>query len=381
MRVPRPALALVVPATLALALAGCSSSSGSSEPGTAAIAVDATDTTCTLSTTSTPAGATTFTIKNNGSQLNEFYLYDESGSVIVAEAENIGPGLTKDLTFDLQQGTYTTSCRPNGTGVGIRASFAVAEGSAPPVAADKAAELAKATATYRAYIDGQLQALIPATQQFADAIAAGDLAKAKLLFPVARASYERIEPVAEAFADDDYKIDIREDGIEAGKPWTGWHAIEKILWVDGTTKGAEALATQLVADTKVLAGKAATLEITPSMIGNGASGLMTEVATGKITGEEDRYSHTDISDFVANVEGVKAAFQSLEQAATTADAALAQEIATKLSALETELAKLKLVDGTYPFYDELTKAQIQTLSNNVDAVSEPISKLTAAVVG
>ena len=201
--------------------------------------------------------------------------------------------------------------------MGIRAVFAVGEGSASAVAPDKAAALKKATETYRAYIDGQLQALIPATQEFADAVVAGDLEKAKSLFPSARAAYERIEPVAEAFADDDYKIDIREDGIEAGKPWTGWHAIEKILWVDNTTKGADTLAPQLVADTKVLAGKAATLEITPSMIGNGASGLMTEVATGKITGEEDRYSHTDISDFVANVEGVKAAFQSLEQVATT----------------------------------------------------------------
>lgn len=35
----------------------------------------------------------------------------------------------------------------------------------------------------------------------------------------------------------------------------------------------------------------------------GAAGLIEEVAASKISGEEDRYSHTDLWDFQANVEG------------------------------------------------------------------------------
>ena len=38
------------------------------------------------------------------------------------------------------------------------------------------------------------------------------------------------------------------------------------------------------------------------MVG-GAAGLIEEVAASKISGEEDRYSHTDLWDFQANVEG------------------------------------------------------------------------------
>ncbi len=38
------------------------------------------------------------------------------------------------------------------------------------------------------------------------------------------------------------------------------------------------------------------------MVG-GAAGLIEEVAASKINGEEDRYSHTDLWDFRANVEG------------------------------------------------------------------------------
>lgn len=38
------------------------------------------------------------------------------------------------------------------------------------------------------------------------------------------------------------------------------------------------------------------------MVG-GAAGLIEEVAASKISGEEDRYSHTDLWDFRANVEG------------------------------------------------------------------------------
>ena len=52
--------------------------------------------------------------------------------------------------------------------------------------------------------------------------------------------------------------------------------------------------------------------LTADQIGNGAKGLLDEVATSKVTGEEETWSHTDLWDFQANVEGAQVAYEGLE---------------------------------------------------------------------
>ena len=77
---------------------------------------------------------------------------------------------------------------------------------------------------------------------------AGDVAKAKALFAAARYHYETIEPVAESFGDLDPAIDARIDDVDDPAKWTGFHRLEKLLWVDNTTDGTTALADKLDAD-------------------------------------------------------------------------------------------------------------------------------------
>ena len=68
-------------------------------------------------------------------------------------------------------------------------------------------------------MQSQTDALLDQDQEFVDAVKAGDVAKAKALFPVARTYWERIEPVAEIFGDLDPKIDGREER-HRGRAWT-----------------------------------------------------------------------------------------------------------------------------------------------------------------
>lgn len=114
------ASALLLPAVLA----ACSSDGASSENATA-VAVTSTADACELSATSAPAGPVTFTVKNDGSETTEFYVYEEDGTTIVSEVENIGPGTSRDLTVDLKAGTYETACKPGEAGDGIRGAFTV----------------------------------------------------------------------------------------------------------------------------------------------------------------------------------------------------------------------------------------------------------------
>lgn len=265
-------------------------------------------------------------------------------------------------------------------GDGIRQKITVT-GDAASSGASTDPRLTAAVDAYRTYAQEQADATIPVVTQFADAIKAGDLEKAKSLFAPSRTGWERTEPVAESFGDIDPKTDTREDGLEPGQEWTGWHKLEKSLWADARIGDDEKkLADQLVTDLKDWQTKIPAAEITATSMANGAKELLDEVATGKITGEEDRYSHTDLADFAANVEGAQKAYELLKPVASEKDAELAKTLDAEFTAIQALLAKYKQADGGYTSYDKVTEAERKTFSDAVNSLGEPLSKLAAAVV-
>ncbi|MGH3465734.1 MAG: iron uptake system protein EfeO, partial [Kribbellaceae bacterium] len=303
---------------LAIGLTACAEETpAATDDGTGPVAVTAGDSECKLSRAEVLAGTSTFSVTNGGSKVTEFYVYAE-GDRVMGEVENIGPGLKRDLIVELPAGSYQTACKPGMVGDGIRGDLKVTGDAAAQIDTDTA--LKQATQSYQRYVNSQSVALEEKTTEFVAAVKAGDVAKAKALFPVSRTYWERIEPVAESFGDLDPKIDARENDVEPGTEWTGFHRIEKALWVSNTTKGMEKYADQLLVDVKTVVAKAKAVELNPLQLANGAKELLDEVATGKITGEEDRYSHTDLYDFQANVEGSQAAVQALRPALQARDA-------------------------------------------------------------
>jgi iron uptake system component EfeO len=262
------------------------------------------------------------------------------------------------------------------TGDGIRTNLAV-KGNATK-AKDTDAKLAKATSDYQRYIAEQADELVVRTTEFVNAVKAGKLDEAKALYPVARTPWERIEPAAESFGDLDPKIDGREDVIDQGMEFTGYHRVERDLWQDGLRPDSAAIADRLLADVKELVTKVKSIELTPLQIANGAKELLDEVATGKITGEEDRYSHTDLWDFDANVDGAEAAIFALRPVIAERDAALASTLDERFDAVE-ELLKTHRVGDGYKLYTQLTEADVKKLAEAVDALGEPLSKVAGVV--
>ncbi len=59
-----------------------------------------------------------------------------------------------------------------------------------------------------------------------------------------------------------------------------------------------------MADVNTLSSGVQDIQLQPAQLANGAVELMNEVSNSKITGEEDRYSHTDLSDFEGQPERV-----------------------------------------------------------------------------
>ncbi len=372
----------IVLAAAALTLAGltaCSSTgSGTTTEATAAgdgkITVAATDTECKVAKSDLAAGTSTFSITNNGTKVTEFYVY-ATGDRVMGEVENIVPGLTREVVVELPAGVYETACKPGMTGKGIRGPLKVS-GEHKPLAGD--AKLAEAVASYKRYIKSQSDTLLDKTKEFTEAVKAGDVAKAKELYPVARTYWERIEPVAEVFGDLDPAIDARENDVPDGEEWTGFHRIEKDLWVKKDVGGDGPIADRLMTDVNTIVTKAATVDLSPVQLANGAKGLLDEVATGKITGEEDRYSHTDLWDFDANLQGSKAAVQALRPVLEERDAELVKTLDAKFADAENALAAHRSGDG-WKLHTDLSKDDLRALSDAINALAEPISKVASVV--
>jgi iron uptake system component EfeO len=375
-------------------LAGCTDNTQTQSSGAAASAnpraltVQSTDTECKLSASSAPSGTLTFAVTNGGSKVTEFYLYGEDGKRIVGEVENIGPGITRELVLKVEPGNYITACKPGMTGDGIRAPFSVSDsGEDQQGASGNDVELVEqANQKYREYVEDQTEQLVAMTAEFVAAYKAGKDDEARALYPVARMPWERIETVAESFGDLDPKLDLREADLEPGQKWTGWHRIEKDLWparaknYDPLSKAQRvAYSDDLVKNTAILHERVPKLTFSADEIANGSRGLLDEVATGKITGEEEYWSRTDLWDFQANIEGAFVGFDGLRPLLKQKNPELDNQIAAKFATVHALLDAQREGDG-FKTYDKLTKVQIKELSDAVNALSEPLSKLAAAVV-
>ena len=367
---------------MALVVAGCAAkettSSHPSNSGPPEITVNASDTTCTLSRTQATTGPTTFVITNNGTKVTEFYLYAE-GDRVMGEVENVSPGVQRKLTVQLgNPGVYQTACKPGMVGDGIRGDFTV---TGDATAVDTGSKSAQAADSYKGYVISQVDALVPATAAFVAAVKKGDIASAKAQYPMARTYYERIEPVGESFPNElDPRIDAREADLEPGQKWTGFHRLEKDLWVTGPRPDTNAIADQLVADVTELADgvKAPDWIIDSTHIAGGAQGLLDEIARKKITGEEDVFSHTDLWDFAANIQGSKTAVASVRPILDERNAGLGTRVDKRFADVEALLAKYRHDDG-FVLYNTVTETQRQELSRAIDTLSAEVSQVQGTV--
>jgi iron uptake system component EfeO len=229
---------------------------------------------------------------------------------------------------------------------------------------------------YKLYVTRSLQELVEDTKAFTDAVKAGDIAKAKELFAPTRTHYEAIEPIAELFSDLDVAMDSRADDHEQAEKdpgFTGFHRIEYGLWIQDSTAGLESYADRLMADVDDLNGRIAGLVFPPEVVVGGAAALMEEVAATKISGEEDRYSRTDLWDFQANSDGSKKIWL-LFSPLLEGDAAYVEKVNANFATVDHILAGYRDGDG-FQSYEKLTDADRNQLAGAVNTLAEDLSRL------
>jgi iron uptake system component EfeO len=372
-RVPvRALLAAAALGLVALFVAACGSSGDDAPAGSKQLTFELTDEGCSPKTATAPAGPIDFQVENGGtSKYSELEVVD--GETILGERENIIEGTSGSFSLTLEEGEYIVRCdESGGEGDGTLKVTGKLKTKASP-------EVEKAIAGYRTYLEENTKELTAKTKPFVDAVVAGNIEEAKKLYPLPRINYERVEPVAESFGDLDPRIDARENDVKPNE-FGGFHRLEKALWEEESLKGMKPVAEELLANVEELEEKVNGVSLQAVQIANGSNELLTEVSTSKITGEEERYSHIDLVDFKANVEGSQDAFEAVAPLMEAKEPKLVKEIEADFDAVYKALEPYETSkEPGFVLYGELTKADTRKLSQVIDALAEKLSQVPAQI--
>jgi iron uptake system component EfeO len=386
---------------LAILVSSCSTGTTSADGKAAAVAHGASQVkitlasrngsdVCQLSSTSAKAGPVTFTVKNESSTaISEVELLSDQR--ILGEKENLAPGLgAVSFTVTLTGGKYQVFC-PGA--VKQLVNFSVT-GKAAVVADSVNGALQSGIKGYAAYVTQEVTSMISATNTLNAAVERGDLTGAQKDYALARPYYERVESDVDGFilpgfsATDnagnlDYLIDMRESNLDPVVGWHGFHAVERDLFeAKAITASTKSLAAELSSNVQRLDALTKSLTYKPEDLANGASDLLEEVQSSKITGEEEAYSHIDLVDFAANVEGAQQAFAYLEPGLNKIDPTLTKKIVTQFASVNTLLDRYKdpTALGGYVSYTAAIRASDgPTLSAAVEALHENLATIAAKV--
>lgn len=374
----------LVAAATALLAAGCVSQSPANGTKGAAGGGDKGDVTITLTPSgcqpdpaSAPAGVVNFNVSNdNADSVSEAELL--SGGRMLGEQENLSPGLSGGFSLRLDNGRYQIYC----PGASQEKFDFTVTGTATSSWRDNPA-LVKATDDYAAWIKDQVGRLVTTTQSFVDAVDAGKMSQAEVRYGAARVYYERVEPVAEIWGSLDLNIDGRLGDFDKPADFRGFHRLEQMIFQQKTLSGATTYADGLLDNVKQLDKLVAEATYQPAEIADGATSLVNEIQSAKVTGEEDRYSHVDLVDFQANLDGAIEAFNVLKPALTKIDPDLVSTVVDRYKAIVTSLRPYQhqpgYLDTGYVNYATVNATERKELSQVVNAFGEELSKVAAKV--
>jgi len=367
----RALIAVAALGLLALFVAACGSSE-EAPVGSKELGYTLTEEGCTPTKATAPAGPIEFKVTNeSSSKYTELEVID--GETLLGERENVIEGDSGSFALTLEEGEYTVRCQ-EAAGEGEGTLKVTGE-----LKTKKSPEIERAIDDYKEYLLENSEELTANTKPFVAAVIAGNIAEAKRLYPKPRVNYERIEPVAESFGDLDPRIDARANDVPKSE-FGGFHRIEKALWEEDTTTGMKPVAEGLLEDVEELEELIkGDVKIQAVEIANGANELLTEVSTSKITGEEERYSHIDLVDFLGNVEGSQVAWEAVKPL-LKGQGESAKEIDADFAAVYAALKPYETSKWPgFVLYTELNKADTRRLAQVIDVLAQNLSLVPAEI--
>ena len=335
---------------------------------------------CAPDTLTVPAGHASFRIVNRSDRAVEWEILD--GVLVIEERENIAPGLSQVINANLLPGDYSITCgllsNPRGTLHVTPTAASDAAAKARPSMVAFVGPLSE----FRVYLSSQSSALVKAVSALNQAIEAGDLSRAQALYLPARAAYQRIAPAAQRLAELDNAINARADYFEKREQdpaFVGFHRLEYALFQQRDLDGLAPVAQRLLTDVTTLKQQLLAQTLPPEQLESiVVRNLNTLGDVRAASGEEERYSHSDLNGFAGNLDAARKVVELLRPLLSTSAANLLPTLDNALATFDAQLNGLK-VDGTYASYDSVSTEQRQQIADKAKALANALDAIDPAL--
>jgi iron uptake system component EfeO len=335
---------------------------------------------CEPNALTVPAGHASFRIINRSDRAVEWEILD--GVLVVEERENIAPGLSQVINANLLPGDYQITCGLLSNPRGTLTVTPTAESDAQAKAKPSMVAFIGPLSEFRVYLSSQGGALVKAVTALEQAIEAGDLTQAQALYVPAREAYQRLAPASQRLAELDNAINARADYFEKREQdsaFSGFHRLEYGLFQQRNLDGLAPIAQRLVTDVTSLKQQLLAQSLPPEQLVSIVVRNLNSLADVRAaSGEEERYSHTDLNGFAANLDAARKVVDLMRPLLTKSAAQLLPEIDSAISALDAELSGLK-VDGRYASYDSVTADQRKQIADKAKALAVALDGIDPAL--
>ncbi|KQB52173.1 multidrug DMT transporter permease [Pseudomonas endophytica] len=335
---------------------------------------------CEPSELTVPAGANRFRIVNASERAVEWEILD--GVLVIEERENIAPGLSQVISATLNSGDYAITCGLLSNPRGTLHVTPTAESQAQAKARPSMVAFVGPLSEFRVYLNNQSNALIKTVDALSNAINEGDLVHAQALYIPAREAYQRLAPAAQRLGELDNTLNARADYFEKREhdpSFIGFHRLEYGLFDQRTTQDLAPIAKQLQANAVLLKQQLLAQTLPPEQLVTQVSRTLHNLAdTRAASGEEERYSHIDLTGFAANVYTARKVVDLLRPLLSKNNADLLLNIDNASASFEAELNTFKTAQG-YNMYDALNPAQRQAISNKAKALADALDGVDPAL--
>jgi len=334
---------------------------------------------CEPNALTVPAGKNAFRIVNRSERAVEWEILD--GVLVIEERENIAPGLSQVINANLQPGDYAITCGLLSNPRGTLHVTPTAESEANAKARPSMVAFIGPLSEYRVYLSLQGSALIKAVTALQQAIEAGDLSAAQAAYVPARAAYQRIAPAAQRLAELDNAINARADYYEKREQdaaFSGFHRIEYGLFDQHSVEGMNPIAQRLQTDVTSLKQQLLAQNMAPEQLAAIVVRNMRSLAEIRSNGEEERYSHSDLNGFAANLEGTRKVIDLLRPLLSKSSGPLLEKIDAASAGLDTELNGLKTDSGYRP-YDQVDAVQRKLIADKAKTLADALDGIDAAL--
>ncbi|WP_397431381.1 iron uptake system protein EfeO [Pseudomonas chlororaphis] len=335
---------------------------------------------CEPNALNVPAGPASFRIVNRSDRAVEWEILD--GVLVVEERENIAPGLSQVINASLQPGDYAITCGLLSNPRGTLHVTPTAESDAQAKARPSMVAFIGPLSEFRVYLSSQGTALIKAVSALEQAIQAGDLAQAQALYLPARAAYQRLAPAAQRLGELDNSINARADYFEKREQdpgFVGFHRLEYALFQQRDLSGLAPIAQRLLNDVTTLKQQLLAQSLPPEQLVSLVARAQRSIAEVRASsGEEERYSHSDLNGFAANLETTRKVVDLLRPLLAKPAAPLLAQIDSALGALDSQYGALRSAEGYAP-YDSVGADQRKRIADQAKVLADALDGIDPAL--